>query len=180
MSKKGRPKKGLTQTIKQRALYLYLPSEEMAEEWKNLAKQAGVSISKFILDHVQNSLDQEEGDYVARSELIKREQGLKTENSKLREENRMLRSAYERLDEELKHYRAKPFLESEFGGVRAYEKELIELFKKQKTLRSDEILESLKVDPRNSDLVKAVNKQLELLERYGVIEPIIGGWRWKA
>jgi hypothetical protein len=71
-------------------------------------------------------------------------------------------------------------LESEFGGVRAYEKELIELFKKQKTVRSDEILESLKVDPRNSDLVKAVNKQLELLERYGVIEPIIGGWRWKA
>jgi ATP-dependent Lon protease len=180
MSKKGRPRKGLTQTIKQRALYLYLPSEEMAEEWKSLAKHARVSVSRFILDHVQNSLDQEKGDYVARSELIKREQELKAENSKLREENRMLRSAYERLDEELKHYRAKPFLEPEFEGIRTYEKELIDLFKKQKAVRSDEILGSLRIDPGNSDLVKAVNRQLELLEKYGIIEPIIGGWKWKV
>lgn len=152
----------------------------MAEDWKAKAKQADVSISKFILDHVQNSLAKEEGDYVARSDLIKRSQELKVEDSKLREENRILRLAYERLDQELKHYRAKPFLETRFEGIRVYESELVDLFKKQKIVKSDEILDLLKIDPKDSDLVKGINKQLELLERYGLIESIIGGWKWKA
>ena len=57
--KKGRDK---TETIKQRAIYVYLPSIEMAEEWKKRAEKAGISISKFVIEHVENSLRQEEGE----------------------------------------------------------------------------------------------------------------------
>jgi len=40
---------GKTETIKRRAIYVYLPSMEMAERWKVLAEAAGTSISKFGL-----------------------------------------------------------------------------------------------------------------------------------
>ena len=40
------------------------------------------------------------------------------------------------------------------------------------------LLEDLGIDPRESDLVKAVSKQLEELEGYGMIKPEGKGWRW--
>jgi mRNA-degrading endonuclease RelE of RelBE toxin-antitoxin system len=48
--------RGKTETIKQRALYIYLPSLDMAEEWKRLAEKDKTSISKFIIENVENSL----------------------------------------------------------------------------------------------------------------------------
>ncbi|MCW4019937.1 MAG: hypothetical protein NWF14_01720 [Candidatus Bathyarchaeota archaeon] len=42
-----RRSKGKTGTIKERAIYVYLPSEEMVEIWKKLAESQGVSLSKL-------------------------------------------------------------------------------------------------------------------------------------
>jgi hypothetical protein len=50
---------GKTETIKQRAIYVYLPSQEMVDRWKKLAKEHGTSISKFVAENVENSLRQE-------------------------------------------------------------------------------------------------------------------------
>jgi len=175
---KGRVK---TETIKERAIYVYLPSEDVVKEWKDLAKDAKVSISKFVFEHVQNSLAQEKEDsYVSRAQLIKQIKDLSEENSKLKEENRILKTAYERLDDELKHYRAKPFLETEYKGVRAYEKELVRVLKERKSVDSYEILDLLRIDPKDSDMVKAVYRQLESLQAYGLVEETINGWRWIA
>jgi predicted RNase H-like nuclease (RuvC/YqgF family) len=170
--------KGKTETIKERAIYLYLPSQQMVREWKDLAKKSGLSISKFVREHVENSLQQEkEKSYVSRVDLIKKTRTLEEENSKFRKETRMLRSAYERLDDELRNYRAKPFLE-EFKGIRRYEKELIKVLRERKQVGNEDLLEVLGVDPRQSESVKAISKQLENLEAYGLVEPTIGGWRW--
>jgi hypothetical protein len=172
---KGRVK---TKTIKERAIYVYLPSQEMVKEWKTLAEKAGVSTSKFVQEHVENSLAQEkEEQFIPRTKLIKQLKALEEENSKLRADNEMLRRAYERLDQELKHYRAKPFLE-EFRGPRTYERELIKILKEHKQIDSDALLKTLSINPKDSDLVKAISKQLENLETYGLIEATLGGWRW--
>ena len=40
------------------------------------------------------------------------------------------------------------------------------------------ILETLGIDPRESDLVKAVSKQLEELEGYGMIKTDGRSWKW--
>jgi hypothetical protein len=40
------------------------------------------------------------------------------------------------------------------------------------------LLEALGIDPRESELVKAVSKQLEELEGYGMIKAEAKGWRW--
>jgi hypothetical protein len=40
------------------------------------------------------------------------------------------------------------------------------------------LLEDLGIDPRESDLVKAVSMQLEELEGYSMIKQEGKGWRW--
>lgn len=175
---KGRIK---TETIKQRAIYVYLPSEEIVEEWKRLANEAKISISKFVFEHVQNSLAQEKEDsYVSRAQLIKQIKELSEENSKLKEENRILKTAYERLDDELKHYRAQPFIETQYEGIRVYEKELVKLLKERKSVDNYELLDLLEIDPKDTEMVKAIYKQLESLQAYGLVEETINGWRWIA
>lgn len=169
-----------TDTIKKRAIYVYLPSIEMTQRWKELAENAGTSISKFVAEHVENSLKQEEGDYKPRVDLIKKIEELKDENTDLREERRMLKIVVERLESELKHYRAESFSKKKFEGVRKYERELIDLLKRRREVKSDEILGALGIDPTDSEAAKAVNRQLENLEDYGLVKVIPGGWKWKG
>lgn len=167
--------------LKKRAVYVYLPSVEMAEKWKELAEKAGTPISKFVLEHVEDSLREEGGEgYPRRAELIKQIKELKTELSKLRDETSILRRAYERLDLELKRYRTQPFLEEEYKGIRKYDQELVALLKKRRMVSSDELLQELRIDPREKDLVKAVSRQLENLEAYGLAEATPKGWRWRG
>jgi len=166
--------------LKERVVYVYPPSMETTKEWKRKAEEHGVSLSKFVIEHVMNSLRQEEGEenFKSRIDIIKQNQEKDKDIRSLMEENRILRQAYERLDIELKRYRTQPFLEEEFQGVRTYDKELMNLLRTDKVVDSDHLLEKLGVDSKESDLVKAVNRQLENLEAYGLIETTPRGWRW--
>jgi len=53
------------------------------------------------------------------------------------------------------------------------------LLRKGYSYSSEEILADLNIDPSDSDLVKVVNKQLEILETYGLVEYVGRGWKWK-
>ena len=175
-----KPDRGKTQTIKDRAIYVYLPSLEMVEDWKRRAERAGVSISKFVVERVEDSIRREEGGegYLSRAELVKRLQNAEGELKKLREENRLLKRLCENLDNELKRYRAQPFLEEAFEGVRRFDKDLIELLRKGGSYTQEQILAHLNIDPSDADLVKALGRQLEALEAYGLVEYKGRGWRW--
>ncbi len=168
-----------SKALKQRAIYVYLPSTNMAEEWKKLAEKAGIPISKFVAEHVENSLRQEDkAGYPSRVEMIKQLREKDEENIKLREDNRLLKTLVEKLDVELKRYRAQPFLEEKFQGARTYDRDLVQLIKRRNMIDSDRLLNELGVNPRETDIVKAVNKQLQNLEAYGLIESTARGWRW--
>jgi len=171
-----------TETIKDRAIYVYLPSLEMAEDWKQRAEKGGVSISKFVIECVEESVRREEGEesYVSRSELIRKLRDAEEELKKARNENRLLKRLAENLDNELRRYRAQPFLEESFEGVRKFDRDLVELLRKGGSYAQDEILAHLNIDPSESDLVKAISKQLEALEGYGLLEYKGRGWRWKG
>jgi len=177
-----KPNMGKTETIKDRAIYVYLPSLEMVEDWKCRADKAGASISKFVVERVEDSIRREEGEegYLSRLELLKRLNVAEEELKKLRGENSLLKKLVDNLDNELKRYRAKPFLEESFEGVRRFDKELIDLLKEGGSYTDDMILSRLNIDPSNADLVKAVSKQLEILEAYGLVEYVGRGWKWKS
>jgi len=177
-----KPNKGKTETIKDRAIYVYLPSLEMVKDWKRRAGRAGVSISKFVVERVEDSIRREEGEegYLSRAELVNRLREVEEELKRLRSENSLLKKLAENLDNELKRYRAQPFLEETFEGVRKFDKDLIELLRKGGPYTQEEILSHLNVDSSNVDLVKAISKQLEVLEDYGLVEYKGRGWKWKG
>jgi len=176
------PRRRKTETIKERSIYVYLPSLEMVEDWKQRAEKAGVSISKFVIERVEESIRREEGEegYLGRAELIKKLRDAEEELKKARNENRLFKKLAENLDNELRRYRAQPFLEESFEGVRKFDKDLVELLRKGGSYTQEQILAHLNIDPSDTDLVKAVSKQLEALEGYGLLEYKGRGWRWKG
>lgn len=168
-----------------RAIYVYLPTLEMAEEWKGKADKARVSISKFVIEHVENSLKQEQENkqgFASRVELIKQIQEKDEEITKLQQDNRLLKMLADNLDKELKRYRAQPFIEDKgaFEGVREYDKELIEFLRKNGTIDSDRILKELGISAKDTELVRAINRQLRYLQAYDLVEPTARGWKWKG
>ena len=100
------------------------------------------------------------------------------EAKNLRREIKLFKQLADKLDTELKRYRAQPFLEEEFQGVRSYDRDLIKVLRSRASIDSDRILEELSIDPKESDLVKGVRRQLDNLESYGLIEASPRGWKW--
>jgi hypothetical protein len=165
-----------------RSIYVYLPTLEMAQDWKTKADKARVSISKFVIEHVENSLkqEQEKQSYVSRVELLKQLKEKDEEIAKLRRENKLLDMLSRNQERELKALRAKPFSDDkgDFQGVREFDIQLIQCLKKDKLIDSDRLLQVLGISPKDSDLVKGVNRQLRILQAYGLVEPTARGWRW--
>ena len=177
---------GKTETIKERAIWVYLPSIEQKERWQKLAKQSGVSLSKWVIEAVEEAVcPAEEREWKPRKDLEEELQGLKKEVAGLRGELRQQNIIREKLERELRRYRAEPFLVPEFEGVRRYDKELIELLRssrslngKPKALTDSEILQYLGIDPTEEEAIKAVSAQLANLEAYGIVKSTPKGWKW--
>ena len=132
-----------------------------------------------MVEHVENSLRQEEDpSYKSRGDLWRAAKELRGQLDKVTREKRVLEIAIERLEEELRRYRAQPFLEEDFVGVRRYQKELVEILREGRVVSSNEILSRLRIDPSEQEAVKAVSKQLENLEDYGVVKSSPKGWKW--
>ncbi len=169
---------GKTETIKQRSIYVYLPSHDMVQRWKNLAKNSGTSISKFVAEHVENSLREEETEYKSRSTLIEENRNIsETLNEKERRIGH-LELLVEKLEQDLRQYRAQMFTDEEFTGVRSYDKKLIELLREPGVHDNDVILSRLGIMSSEIDSIKAVSKQLELLQSYGLVKATPRGWSW--
>ena len=162
---------------KSRYVYLYLPSAEDKARWDSLAKEAGVPLSKFVIEVVESSLA-ENTDFKPRGELVKEIGKLRTENKELRDDLKQKKIVLEKYETELKRYRSEAFLDDRFKGVRKYSTQIINILKQGVTVDSYKLLEELGIDPKNSDLVSAVSKQLEEMEAYGLVTNTSRGWRW--
>jgi len=171
-----------TKAINERYVYAYLPSVEIVNDWKVRAKKSKVSLSEFVYEHVTNSLQQEDGEeiYKPRAELIEELRKKDESIEKLTRDNEITRLALERVEGELRRYRAEPFLNEGFQGTRKYDTKLIELLKQGEPIDSDHLLRRLKISPKETDLVKAVSRQLENLEAYGLVAKTRRGWRWMS
>ena len=124
--------------------------------------------------------EQGRGEYKSRADLIQQLRAKDESLEKLTRENEILKLALERVENELRRYRAEPFLDKSFEGIRGYDRRLIELLKKGNTIDSDHLLRLLRINPRDTPLVKAISRQLENLEGYGLVEKTRRGWKWVA
>jgi hypothetical protein len=175
-------KQSKTETSKERCIWVYLPSFEMLNQWNEMAKNTQMSLSKFVIEHVNNSLQQEQNKegYSSRAELLDDMKKLQDENKDLYKKIKMYESLVMKLEEENRGYRTKPFLEDNYDVDREFEKDLVTLFITRNEVRKEDIYEHLGIKTRDADKVKAIKKQIEILERYGLLKDIGGKWRWKG
>jgi hypothetical protein len=162
---------------KSRYVYLYLPSAKDKARWEKLAEEAGVPLSKFVIEVFESALA-EESDFKPRGELVKEIGRLRSENKELHDDLKQKKIVLEKYESELKRYRSEAFLEDKFEGVRTHNKDLIRVLKRSGTIDSYKLLEELEVDANDSDLVKAISCQLQDLEAYGLVTSTQRGWRW--
>jgi len=142
-----------------------------------MAEKAKVPLTRFIIEIVDSRIDEDE-EFKPRQEMNKELADLKKEVKTLRDYLRQKEIVLERYEGELRRYRSQAFQEEDYQGMRRYSKELVEILKAA-PVDSYRLLEQLGIDPRESDLVKAVSRQLEELEDYGMIQATAkGGWRW--
>jgi predicted DNA-binding protein len=162
---------------KSRYVYLYLPSAEDKSRWEKLAEEAGIPLSKFIIEVVESSFA-EESDFKPRGELVKEIGKLRSENKELRDDLNQKKIVLDKYENELRRYRNQAFVEDKFEGFRKYNRELIAILKRGTVLDSYKLLEELGIDPSDSRLVKAISQQLEELEALGLASSTQRGWRW--
>ncbi len=112
--------------------------------------------------------------------MIERVRGYEEELKESPRENALMKKLAENLDSELKRYRAKPFTVEDFQGVRAIDKQLVEVLRSGSSYDQEQILTRLNIEPSDTEMIQAVSKQLEVLEDYGLVEYSGRGWRWKA
>lgn len=162
---------------KSRYVYLYLPTAEDKQRWQSLADEAGVPLSKFVIEVVENALT-EESDFKPRGELVKEMGKLRVEMKELRDDLKQKKIVMEKYENDLKRYRSEAFIQDKFEGVRKHNKEIIAILKRSGVIESYRLLEELGIDPKETDLVKAISNQLEDLEGYGLVSSTQRGWRW--
>jgi hypothetical protein len=167
----------LVKPDKSRYVWLYLPSKADKDRWQALADKAQTPLSKFCISIIEEGLAEEE-EFKPRRELSQEMETLKAENKNLRDDLHQKAIVIERYEGELKKYRSQSFLGEDYAGVRRYNKEIVNLLKSRGQADSYRILEDLGIDPRESDLVKAVSRQLEELEAYGMVKTDGRTWRW--
>jgi len=89
-----------------------------------------------------------------------------------------MNTVIDRLEDELRGYRVKPFVEENFKGIRKYETDLIELFKKKREIRKEDLIDFLHINPTDSKTLKGIRNQIESLEQYGLIKDRGVKWIW--
>jgi hypothetical protein len=164
-------------SLKKRAIYVYPPAD-MSENWKNLADKSDTSISKFVIEHVENSLGLADEDYRSRSLVLEENRQLREALAEKEKRVHHLELLVDKLEEDLRAYRSRLFTDKTYTGAKTYDKQLIALLREPGAHDSDSIINRLNVEPNNTDVIKAISIQLENLEAYGLLRNTGKGWVW--
>lgn len=168
-----------TKTIKERQVNIYLPSVETKENWKEIADEHGLSLSKFVQKMVREGIEriESEDDLESRVELIKKNKELSEEVRELTKELQRYKKLADRQEKELREHRAQPFLEENFEGEREIPSDLVNILKKKKKVRYENLHNHLGITP-GDDASMALQSQLKILEAYGLVERDDNFLRW--
>ena len=162
---------------KSRYVWLYLPSKAAKERWQALADEAKTPLSTFCISIIDEKLAEDKGQKPRRA-ILKELESLNGEIKSLREDLRQKDVVLQRYEAELRRHRAEPFQGEQFAGIRPYSKELVEILKARGHVGNYQILELLGISPGEAEAIKAVSKQLEELERFGLIKVDSRGRQW--
>ena len=169
---------GKTETIRQRAVNVYLPTGEMLEKWKSEAERFGVPLSRFIVETVDDSIRKNPAGVTPREALEKELNDAKVELKTVRERLDSAEGALKRADVTIAEYRSKltnpvlPSVETELTA------RLIEILITEKVLNTDEVPDRLNLDMTDKVSVNRLKASVDLLKKVGLVESGMFEWRW--
>jgi hypothetical protein len=156
---------------KGRCIQIIARSLHQKAKLEELAEKAGSPLSKFLLNLIEEALV----DKPRSMEEPWKDHG--EEINQLKEDLKVKSMLLERYEKELVKIQADQFLQVHFKGSRKINPQLIDLIK-QGPQRDLDILDALKIDPNDSDMVESISRQLEVLESYGLVKRGFRGWQW--
>lgn len=183
-------------SVKRKSISIYLPTDEMVDRWKRLAEKAGLSLSQYVQDIVEDHIKKFEetidpndlgGQIEKIKELInyveKQQSDIEKQQSDMEKQIKMIRDrdnrAKERLEEGIREEIIKAFREGDiFEGIREYDAALITLLKKKGVVKEDELMDLLHIDHDDTESVKIVNQQLDNLLGSNLIKRSNGNIIW--
>ena len=167
---RGRPDLGKTKTIKQRAVYIYLPTEEMLEEWKQAARRFDMSLSRFLVEVVDDVLRKNPQGISPRAEVEARLAQINVELTAFRHENEALRFLLQRAEEELADYRTALSTASQPSQDDDTLRRLIRLFHGRLVWKLQDFPEAMGINTGDQEGMRRLKVALDRLRELGMIE----------
>ena len=162
-----------------RYIWLYCKSKAQKDEWQALAERANTPLSTWCAAIIEERLAEEESG-IPRQKVMKELETLKEENTTLREDFRQKETVLTQYEAELRRYRSEPFLHDNFKGIRPYSEELVKILKARGRVDGYRLLELLGIKSGEAEAIKAVSRQLEELEKFGLAKTDGANWQWIA
>ncbi len=154
-----------------------LPSEKFLQKCEARAKASRLSLSKWIFETVEASVDQAEAPKPDH-DIAKDLEMLQSENRDLRRHLKESENLLERRETELFKLRHESFADPLFRGHREGAEALIEVLRRGGTRSNEDLLRELNVNPKDRDAMQVLLGQLHALQDYGLVAETAKGWRW--
>jgi predicted nuclease with TOPRIM domain len=153
---------------------VYLPHETDLPRWKDLANAAGISLSNFVFEAVENFIDTRDKQQQSRAEAVQRSTKLLEELKAVKEELRTTKLALKTVENDNSRLRqnAHDWL-SKIRSSISNNEVFRELFEKRRTIENLDLKKESKDD-------KNVYRQLTALQDAGIIIETKHGWRLKS
>ena len=126
---------------RQRYIWLYCHNVEDKKRYQELANEARIPLSKYLLGIIDDSLVTKE-DSENRAAIVKELDTLKEENKKLRDDLHLRGILIEKLEAENKRHKEAAFLNPSFTGMREYDPEIIAIIKSFGPIRTPKLRKS--------------------------------------
>jgi chromosome segregation ATPase len=175
---RGRPNRGRTETLKQRAVYIYAPTEQMLANWKAEAQHYGMPLSKFLVEVIDDAMRKSPKGLTPRKKLEAELEQTASDLKAVRMQRDSMRSRIEELDATIASYRES--LEDVLSYVpdEKLQVRMISLFLKRMTWPVDDFMTAMGVDASKPEELKKIQGIIEHLKRIGLVEGDFGKWRW--
>ncbi|MCZ7406360.1 MAG: hypothetical protein O8C67_15725 [Candidatus Methanoperedens sp.] len=160
------------QRYKGRRQEVYLPSANELERWKTAASKHHVSLSKLICEAMEAYLNTLEPVEIS-EDLV----NLQAQLNRLKDELKDKSLRLEKAETDLFNLNYQAFLDPDPESAK-FSTELIDLLRDGGAWPGLSILKSLHIDPANSDSIRIVSNQLNILQSFGLIKETAKGWRW--
>jgi hypothetical protein len=175
----GRPNLGKMKTLSERSVQVYLPTQEMVKEWKVEAEKYGLSLSKFVVEVVDDALSKNPRGLTPREQLEAELNKAWAQITVLSIEVDQLREDNKRNDETIADYRkrlatpgAVPEESAEFVPL------LAQLVQEEKVLPMDNARKMFGIGPADSEALRALGAAADALVSMGLVEKGMSEWRW--